>query len=256
MVNHLRSSLFPYLKAFNVSTFKLVNRSKEQFVCPICNYSGPFRDISEQTGVRKHASCPKCGSLERHRLQYLVLQEVEKNHNFSQMSMLHFAPEPLFQKYFHHKFLQYFSADLVMKDVDFQVDLRNLPFENNTFNFIFASHVLEHIDDDQKAIGEIYRVLKPGGLAVLPVPILAKKTIEYLAPNPYEAYHVRSPGLDYFDRYSSYFNKITKFSSIEFNQKYQLFIYEDRTKWPTDEMPLREPADGEKHIDIVPVCFK
>jgi hypothetical protein len=115
--------------------------------------------------------------------------------------------------------------------------------------------VLEHIRCDKQAIAEIRRVLKPNGMAVLPVPLVAENTIEYPEPNPYEAYHVRAPGLDYFDRYQPFFSRIVKFSSDSLPNRHQLFLYEDRSRWPTKNCPLRPPMKGEKHIDIVPVCY-
>jgi SAM-dependent methyltransferase len=242
------------MNVLSVSMFKLLNLKKKNFVCPICNYNGPFKDVSPTTGLRKHAACPKCGALERHRLQCVVLKELSINFNFSEMSIIHIAPEPFFQNFFQNSFKRYISADLCMKNVDYRVDLQNLPFKNNTYDCVFASHVLEHIKNDKKAISEIHRILKPDGIAILPVPIVANKTIEYPEPNPYEAYHVRSPGYDYYDKYMEYFSNVEKFCSNDFPEKYQLFIYEDRTHWPNDKMPLRDSMEGEKHIDIIPVC--
>ena len=63
------------------------------------------------------------------------------------------------------------------------------------------------------------------------------------------------PGMDYFERYEKYFSKVEKISSHSFPSKYQLFIYEDRTRWPNKECPLRPSMPGEKHIDVVPVCY-
>jgi len=49
-------------------------------------------------------------------------------------------------------------------------DATNLPFKNETFDRIIATEILEHIPDDQKAISEMFRVLKPGGIAMITVP--------------------------------------------------------------------------------------
>ncbi|WP_208022073.1 class I SAM-dependent methyltransferase [Pseudomaricurvus hydrocarbonicus] len=171
------------------------------------------------------------------------------------MKILHFAPEPFFQEYFTAKFGKYESADIFMKGVDHKVDIQNLPFDDNSYDFIFASHVLEHIPDDDKAISEINRVLKPNGIAFLPVPIVVEKTIEYPEPNPQESYHVRAPGLDYFDRYNQHFKKTEIFESGSLPEKYQLFIFEDRSQRPTKENPLLPAITGEKHIDVIPVCY-
>ncbi|HTV42210.1 MAG TPA: class I SAM-dependent methyltransferase [Candidatus Sulfotelmatobacter sp.] len=141
-----------------------------------------------------------------------------------------------------------------MKDVNHRVDIQNLPFENGTYDFVFASHVLEHIPNDRKALLEIRRILKPNGIAILPVPIVCEKTIEYSEPNPNEGYHVRAPGLDYFERYERYFDRVKIRSSDSLPEKYQTFIYEDRTQWPSRACPLRPAMPGEKHPDFVPVC--
>jgi SAM-dependent methyltransferase len=236
--------------------FRLRNSNKEKFECPICGYIGPFKDINPPTGLRKHAKCPKCNSLERHRIQYLVVQSILNGlDNTAKQKMLHFAPEEFFIDFFSTQFCEYETADLYMEGVDYKVDLQNLPFSDSSYDFVFASHVLEHIPDDKKALQEIRRILKPNGIAILPVPLVAKKTIEYPEPNPHETYHVRAPGLDYADRYTLYFSKVEKFKSDSLPEKYQLYVYEDRSMWPTPECPLRPAMQGEKHIDIVPVCY-
>jgi ubiquinone/menaquinone biosynthesis C-methylase UbiE len=149
----------------------------------------------------------------------------------------------------------YTTADLNMKNVDYKVDVRALPFKDASYDFILASIVLDYVPDDEQAIKEIHRVLMPGGIAILPVALACDKTVEYSEPNPSEAYHVRASGMDYFDRYERHFSKVDKISSQSFPYKYQLFIYEDRTRWPNKECPLRPSMSGEKHVNIVPVCY-
>lgn len=238
-----------------VNTFKVRNFTKVHYECPICNYSGPFLDTNPPTGLRTSAFCPNCYSAERHRLQKLVLNELFNNQDLSNKRMLHFAPEHFFQKYFKNKFQTYTTADLYRDDVDVKADLTNLPFNDAEYDFIFASHVLEHIKDDLTAISEIRRVLKPNGIAILPVPIVGVETIEYPQPNPLEADHVRAPGFDYYDRYHKYFQNVKKYSSSDFPTKYQPFVNEDRSNAPTKECPLRQPMAGEKHLEIVPICY-
>lgn len=235
--------------------FKVQNWDKQEFTCPVCEYQGAFQDIKPDTGLRKHAICPNCGALERHRLQFLVLKNIFTSYDPSTKKLLHFAPEPFFRKFLKDKFDVYEAADLVMEDVDHHVDIQELPFSDGSYDFVFASHVLEHIPDDRKAIQEIRRILKPGGIAILPVPLVGEQTIEYPEPNPHEAYHVRAPGFDYFDRYQPYFTKIDKYSSEELPQEHQLYIYEDRSLLPNKECPLRPSMSGERHADIVPVCY-
>jgi SAM-dependent methyltransferase len=142
-----------------------------------------------------------------------------------------------------------------MTGVDYNVDLRQLPFPDAEYDFVFASHVLEHIRDDEKAIAEIRRILRPGGIAILPVPVVADKTTEYPEPSPLEGYHVRAPGFDYFDRYERYFSKVDRIASDALPSRFQPFIYENRTVYPTRACPWRPPMAGEKHQDVVPVCY-
>lgn len=46
----------------------------------------------------------------------------------------------------------------------------DLPYPDNTFDVVFSSHVIEHVPNNAKAIEEIHRVLKPGGINFLVVP--------------------------------------------------------------------------------------
>jgi SAM-dependent methyltransferase len=193
--------------------------------------------------------------LERHRVQRLVLEQVLVDARPADLRMLHIAPEPFFREYFSRRFGRYETADLSMAGVDYQVDLTKLPFENETYDVVFASHVLEHIRDDEQALSEIRRILRPNGMAILPVPIVAQETVEYPEPNPSEAYHVRAPGLDYFKRYERHFARVVRFGSDLLPAKHQPFIYEDRTRWPSKESPLRPAMRGERHADVVPVCY-
>lgn len=238
-----------------LNIFRIRNITKNKYKCPICTYWGAFLDMTPETGLRKHAKCPSCSSLERHRLQKLVIDNLSKKYDFSKMRILHFAPESFFINPFKSAFKDYISADICMEGVDFVVDIQNLPFADAEFDFVFASHVLEHVKNDIDAVLEVRRVLRPGGIAILPVPIIGSVTIEYPEPNPFESLHVRAPGVDYYDRYVHYFSRVDRLSSSDFPETYQTFIYEDRSKFPSPKSPLRSPGIGDKHVDIVPVCI-
>ncbi|HGH3374800.1 class I SAM-dependent methyltransferase [Kluyvera ascorbata] len=218
----------------------------KQYHCPLCNYKGSFMTFRG----RQHALCPQCSSLERHRLQFVVLQNILSDKNTSEMKALHFAPEPAFRAWFSHLFYEYKTADIEMEGVDFKVDIQDLPLADRQFDFIFASHVLEHIPDDRKAISEIHRILKPGGIAILPVPIVCEKTIEYDAPDPEEDFHVRAPGMDYYDRYEACFSKWEYYSSNSLPDIYQPYVYGSSVK----DHPLR--VDTERLMDVVPVVYR
>jgi hypothetical protein len=240
---------------FTLFRLQTLRSTKERFECPVCGYVGPFMDLHPPTGVRRHAKCPYCGAFERHRLQYLAIRDVLQGRQTSDMRMLHFAPEPCFRPLFRRMFRAYEAVDPAMDEVDCRVDMRNLPFRDASYDFVMASAVLDYIPDDSTAIREVRRILKPNGIALLPISLASPRTIEYSAPNPYESGHVRSCGMDYFERYEPYFREVRRLSSELFPARYQLFVYEDRTLWPSKTSPLRPPMPGEKHLDVVPVCY-
>jgi len=168
--------------------------------------------------------------------------------------VLHIAPEPFISGHLKSISASYLSADLYNENADRREDATNMSFPDGSFDLVYCSHVLEHIKDDRAAIAEIRRVLSPQGIAILPVPILADITVEYSAANPHEAGHVRAPGFDYFDRFRKVFQTVDMWSSADFDPLYQLFLYEDRSHWPTPTMPHRPPSIGLKHLEYVPIC--
>jgi len=256
--------LFPYVVPFVRDTRGFIRANlcriniyrKPKFTCPICNYSGPFVDYCNNNQIISHTKCPRCELYERHRLQHLVIKQIGKKRDLSKMAILHFAPELAFERLFNKLFAKHYTADIIGEGVDYQVDICSMPFENESFDVIFASHVLEHVIDDDTALSEVMRVLKPNGIAILPVPVVSPVTIEYNSPNQYEFGHVRAIGIDYFEKYKKLFSKVEIWNSADFEEKYQLYTYEMRNLYPTITSPLRQPMDGVKHLDYVPVCFK
>jgi len=135
------------------------------------------------------------------------------------------------------KNLNYTTTDLNSPIADVKADICDLPFSDNEFDFIICNHVLEHIPDDTKAMQEIYRILAPGGSAILQVPYKAdlKNTFEddSITDSKERARifgqydHVRVYGMDYFSKLESigfkveavdYTNRLTE-SEVE---KYRL----------------------------------
>lgn len=177
--------------------------------CPICG--GNFRRFLPR-GSRKGVFCPRCGAKERHRLLWLYLLRVSDIFDRN-LKMLHFAPEPFFQSRFKKSGnIDYISADLYSPRAMIKQDITSLTLDDNTFDVIFCSHVLEHVEDDKKAMGELFRVLKPDGWAMIQVPldINRQKTYEDPSITSPEARekafgqhdHVRHYGLDIKNRLS------------------------------------------------------
>jgi SAM-dependent methyltransferase len=179
--------------------------------CPICQskYSKflPYGRINP----RPNALCPSCLSLERHRLIWLYMKE-KTNFFQEKLNVLHVAPEPCFMKRFekiHGE--KYITADIESPLAKVKMDIHQIPFEQNTFDVVLCNHVLEHVENDIKAMSEIKRVLKPGGWAIMQVPFFSpvpEITFEDLSiTNPREREkafgqddHVRMFGNDYAKR--------------------------------------------------------
>ena len=209
-----------FLKGLRAPIFKLINiNSKHKYICPICNYKGPFMDKNN----RHRAKCPKCGELERARMAMLVVNEIYDDHKASQTDVLHISPENFLRKIFKKKYKSYISSDLYRKDVDHQFDIEEIPYPDNSFDLVFASHVLEYVKNDKKAINEIKRVLRPGGLAFLPVPMLHDKTIDFEERPPNKRI-IRETGVDYFDRYREVFTEVKVYDPSSFDEKFNLTI--------------------------------
>ncbi len=179
---------------------------------------------------RENALSPGTLSLERHRQMWLYLQNetdfFTKNHK-----VLHIAPEQEFLRRFKKmNNLEYISADLFSPIVDVKADILDLPFEDEEFDVIFCNHVLEHIVDDNKAMCELYRVMKKGGWGIFQVPMknsLPKSYEDFTITDPKERQkhfgqydHVRWYGMDYFERLKNVgFEADANFYSKQFSEE-------------------------------------
>ena len=200
--------------------------------------------------IRENVLAPGTLSLERHRLFWLFLKnETDFFSDEKRIKLLHFAPEQAFLNRFKKiKHLDYTTTDLNSPLADVKADICNLPFKDNEFDFIFCNHVLEHIPDDTKAMQELYRVLKPGGMGIFQIPQDVSRAITFedatITDKKERAAifgqydHVRVYGIDYFD----------KLRSIGFTVKEI-----DYTRTMSSELMHRFCLmKGE----ILPVCFK
>ena len=160
--------------------------------------------------IRNNVLSPSTYSLERHRLLWLYLKN-ETSFFKAKLKVLHFAPESALMNQFKKlKNISYDTIDLNSPIADIKADICDLPFLDNSYDLILCNHVLEHIVDDNKAIRELYRVLKKNGIGIFQVPI------DYNRDTTFEDFsvtnkkdrnklfgqydHVRIYGLDFFDR--------------------------------------------------------
>ena len=160
--------------------------------------------------IRNNVLSPSTYSLERHRLLWLYLKN-ETSFFKAKLKVLHFAPESALMNQFKKlKNLSYETVDLNSPIADIKADICDLPFLDNSYDFILCNHVLEHIIDDDKAMRELYRVLKKNGVGIFQVPIDYNRDTtfeDFSVTNKKERNklfgqydHVRIYGLDFFDR--------------------------------------------------------
>lgn len=191
--------------------------------CPICEHS--FRKYAPCGPGGTRQQCPWCLCRNRHRLLWLFLKN--KTDFFrTQLRLLEFAPMlVLAKKYEQMNNIDYLSADIEVGRAMVQMDMTKIDSPDNSFDCIFAFHVLEHIPNDRKAMNELFRVLTQGGWAILQVPI--DKSLEKTYEDPAiitpsarkKAFghinHVRMYGLDYKDRLEAAGFKVTVDNFVE-----------------------------------------
>lgn len=179
--------------------------------CPVCH--SHYRRFMPYGYVqsRANALCPSCMALERHRLLWLYLEREGEIFDGSK-KVMHVAPERCFIKRLEKKLgkQNYITVDLESPLATVKANIEDLPFENNSFDMIICNHILEHVDNDHKALSEIFRVLRPKGKAILMCPVNDQRQTTYedasiVDPLEREKHfgqkdHLREYGLDYPQR--------------------------------------------------------
>ncbi|MCK5018988.1 MAG: methyltransferase domain-containing protein [Candidatus Peribacteraceae bacterium] len=196
-----------------------------RFYCPVCDRKVRGWFPSGEC-LRLDATgefCPHCFSMERTRHFALYLKQNDILN--SKIRMLHFAPEKSLETKIRSSILgeQYLTTDLFMKKVDRKEDIIKMTFADNSFDFIYCSHVLEHIEDDASAMAELFRILSPGGTIVIQVPIQGFKTYEdpsIVTPRERIKHfgqndHVRFYGEDIRDRLSTVGFEVSAFYMLD-----------------------------------------
>ncbi len=191
-------------------------------LCPVCGASAR-RFLAFGLDRRRNAECPSCGSVERHRLLWLYLSR-HSDLARGRHRVLHTAPEPFMEKALDRlPRLRRVSVDRFNPNADVQADLTALPFPDHRFDVVLSSHVLEHIRDDEAAIAELARVLRPGGWAAIMVPYDPKLPVteegrdvespaERLARFGHP-YHYRNYGADFTSRLAAAGFRVSVLSS-------------------------------------------
>ncbi|MBK9076419.1 MAG: methyltransferase domain-containing protein [Flavobacteriales bacterium] len=180
--------------------------------CPLC-HRGAIAFLPSGTPPRPHALCPFCGSLERTRMMGLALKErglPKPGHR-----VLHVAPDRSLREMLRKApGVTYIAGDKQAPGYSYpqdtiDLDITALDFPDDHFDLIICSHVLEHVPEDRTAMRELCRVLRPGGTAILLVPMSDRPTTDEdpSVTDPQERFrrfgqtdHVRLYGRDYMDR--------------------------------------------------------
>ena len=168
---------------------KIISEKSVYTHCNICSHEGDdFLDM----GSRKKVRCPVCNSLERQRALWFLLNR--DNMIKPNLKVLEIAPlnNMIYRKYFEEAGCEYVCVDkwkhgnpLDPRDttwIDYEMDVCDLKFDDNTFDLVLMQHVIEEVPDDYKAFSEIARVTKKDGFALLEVPHNKnlRKTIEFI----------------------------------------------------------------------------
>ncbi len=169
------------LCSFNKMAERFRNKIKYfgfKYYCPVCR-SHLRLLFPYGSKKRKNAKCPVCNVVERHRFIWMFFQGHTNLFDGSPKKMLHVAPEQEFAGRFQKlRGVDYLSADLNNPRAMVKMDISEIQYDDESFDIIYCSHVLEHVPDDRKAIGEFHRVLKAEGWAVIMVPVMEAKTVE------------------------------------------------------------------------------
>jgi SAM-dependent methyltransferase len=174
--------------------------------CPCCG-TASRRYMADH--LRRDARCRGCFSEERHRALRVFLEKWLRDNR--PLRLLHFAPEPSLRSWLESFVgVDYVTADIGRPDVNAVVDMTDMGVRAEAFDAIIASHVLEHVADDRAALREVWRILRPGGTALVMVPLDASRSLTFEDPaitTPaarqaayWQADHVRLYGRDFEDR--------------------------------------------------------
>lgn len=186
----------------------------ENVFCPCCRKKF-LTFVPAGLQKRSNARCVNCNALERHRTIWMYLEE-KTNFFTAPLKVMNVAPESFFyQKFSSQPNLDYYAVDKYPEKYGYgprtiRMDITEMEFADNSFDVVICNHVLEHVQDDMKAMREIYRVLKPGGWAILNSPVDKKRQSTYEDASITDPIlrlqhfgqqdHVRVYGTDYINR--------------------------------------------------------
>jgi SAM-dependent methyltransferase len=222
IVNRLRPYVRSMRYGIRAARFMLGKFPRE---CPVCGHVGRFLAYGNPLalGLNLDALCPKCLSLERHRL--LVLCDKSRN-IFVDRDILHFAPEYGISAYIRSRRpRRYVTSEYGSSNADLDLNIEAINLPAGEFDLVVCCHILEHVSDS-KALAELFRILRGGGTLVAMTPVIEGwahtfedntklSTVDdrLLYFNQHD--HVRFFGSDLRDRFKSVGFTVDEFTAIE-----------------------------------------
>jgi SAM-dependent methyltransferase len=170
--------------------------------CPCCGWRGSrFLPFLATGYIAFETLCPVCSSAPRHRAHRIFYQQhlgFDQRHG----RLLYFAPEHNLHYFRKNPRLEVKTSNYPARDADYCLDILDMPFDRDEWDYIICHRVIEHLSDDRRGMEAFLKILKPGGFAVISVPMDAtvERTIDYGKPNPLENEHYYYYGADFIQR--------------------------------------------------------
>ncbi|MDE6606843.1 MAG: GT-D fold domain-containing protein [Lachnospiraceae bacterium] len=162
--------------------------------CNICNndvFFAPFPDTYEEmwkkTGFMywnadfllqssENFSCPVCNATDRERLMAAFLARIQGEEGET-VRMLQIAPSCSLNAYVHSRSdIQCETMDIAAQSVISCADLQCMEaVEDEAYELIICSHVLQRAEDDIRIMKELFRILKSQGMCLVTVPLIEGK---------------------------------------------------------------------------------
>jgi SAM-dependent methyltransferase len=143
--------------------------------------------------------CRTCGSLERHRI-FRVMFERLGTASFAAMRAIQFSPDPTLDPRW------FASFELSVYGTENSIDIQAIDRPDGAYDLVACSHVLEHVTDDRRALGELLRITATDGFLYLavPDPFREERTRDWGFAKPEQHGHCRVSGADVSQRFAAY----------------------------------------------------
>jgi len=210
-------SAYIYLRCtFNARyvTYLNTHTKSTRVECPCCGWKGfDFIPLDGFSFWVPRNICPNCLAYDRHRGFQIYVQRHDRHLLEMFGYLLNYAPESYLRNIIcTNPKITYVSSDLdperlrEPKGCTFMSDILHIPLPDNSVHAEVCFHLLEHLQDDRAGITELRRVLRPGGVVYIMVPINLRLTeTEYFGrPHPEVFGHWWAPARDYVERFRDF----------------------------------------------------